>query len=74
MFEFRKSSLSTKEQLQMLFKNKKMCRKDGNTEIANFEFRPMQENQLFLSSSLGTSSYDGHEELTNFGKEANTRK
>ena len=56
MLNFRKSSLSIKQQLVNLFNRKR--RKNGKAEMANFDFRLFkeEEKQLILSAS-STSSY-----------------
>jgi hypothetical protein len=56
MLDFRKSSLSIKQQAHKVFQNEKKCRKNGNTELANFDFRIVTEEDVVSTSSVSSRS------------------
>ena len=54
MLDFRKSSLSLKQQAHKVFQNEKKCRKNGNTELACFDFRTVKEEELVSTPSASS--------------------
>ena len=67
MLNFRKGSLSIKQQIENIFKRK--GRKNGTAEKANFDFWNMKDEQELLISSTSSSSRSSYSSCSSMSHE-----
>ena len=54
MLNFRKSSITFRQEVCKLFRNEKKVRKNGMTESADFEFRQIEEEKMMKEGQTNT--------------------